>query len=251
MDLIERIGPALGIVAFLGLTVLVFLLFMQGREVRRLREWAGRAPERAREAADASLAAAEARGETKAPDGTLETPGRLANAWTSLSGAFGDRWRGLDRRLPVDARYLLGVLLVALVGAAVLTSGFGLIGDEGGGKHGKGHEPKPSVAVLNGTTVSGIQGVPQLAARVETEVVEPKGYKSGPVTNTSTSFDTTVVMFAPRHDGEAKALAAAVEPKLGQTAVQPMTQEVADLSGKAPVALVIGLDDAQFGSTSG
>jgi hypothetical protein len=107
------------------------------------------------------------------------------------------------------------------------------------------------VAVLNGTTVSGIQGVPQLAARVETEVVEPKGYKSGPVTNTSTSFDTTVVMFAPRHDGEAKALAAAVEPKLGQTAVQPMTQEVADLSGKAPVALVIGLDDAQFGSTSG
>jgi hypothetical protein len=252
MDLIERIGPALGIVAFLGLTILIFLLFIQSREIRRLREWAGRAPERAREAADASLTAAEARGESQPAVGGLEAPGRLANAWTSFSGAFGERWRALDRRLPVDARYILGVLLVAVVGAAVLTGGFGVIGgDEGGGRHAGGHEPKPSVAVLNGTTVSGIQGVPQLAAKIEAQVVEPKGYRSGPVTNTSSSFQATVVMFAPKHDAEARALATAVEPKLGQTGVQPMTQEVADLAGNAPLALVIGLDDSHFGSTSG
>ena len=62
IDLIERIGPYLGIVAFLGLAILAFLIFQQAREVRRLREWAGRAPERADEAAEASLAAAEAGG---------------------------------------------------------------------------------------------------------------------------------------------------------------------------------------------
>ena len=63
VDLLERIGPFLGIAAFLGLAVLAFLIFQQAREVRRLRDWAGRAPERAGEAAEASAAAAEARGE--------------------------------------------------------------------------------------------------------------------------------------------------------------------------------------------
>ena len=47
-DLIDRIGPYLGIAAFLGLAILAFLIIQQAREVRRLREWAGRAPESAR-----------------------------------------------------------------------------------------------------------------------------------------------------------------------------------------------------------
>ena len=61
-DLIEKIGPYLGIVAFGALAVLAFLIFQQAREVRRLRDWAGRAPERATEAAEATAAAVEARG---------------------------------------------------------------------------------------------------------------------------------------------------------------------------------------------
>ena len=36
-----------GLAAFLGLAVLALLYFSQARDVRRLREWAGRAPERA------------------------------------------------------------------------------------------------------------------------------------------------------------------------------------------------------------
>ena len=66
MDLIEKIGPFVGLAAFVALAVLAFLLFQQSRDLRRLREWAGRAPERAKEAADASLAAAELRGEETA-----------------------------------------------------------------------------------------------------------------------------------------------------------------------------------------
>ena len=47
MDLVERVGSYVGMAAFLGLAVLALLYFSQARDVRRLRDWAGRAPERA------------------------------------------------------------------------------------------------------------------------------------------------------------------------------------------------------------
>jgi hypothetical protein len=46
---IERIGSYAGFAAVIGLAVLSALYFSQARDVRRLREWAGRAPERAAE----------------------------------------------------------------------------------------------------------------------------------------------------------------------------------------------------------
>lgn len=245
MDLIERIGPALGIAAFVGLAVLVFFLFQQGRDIRRLREWAGRAPERAREAAEASLAAAEARGE--AAEGAEEGErgglrGRLAAFRKRVSGAVGPRWRELDRRLPVHPQYLFAGAAVVLVAAAVLTSGFGLFGEEGGKKraHSARSKDHPPVAVLNGTAVSG------LAAKVESQVVEPAGYKQGPVTNTDNSVSQTVVMFVPGKEGDANALAKAVEPKLGQTTTAPMTDVINSLADPAPLALVVGADDSEF-----
>src|SRR5712691_5939180 len=47
MHLIERVGSFVGLASFLGLAILALLYFSQARDVRRLREWAGRAPERA------------------------------------------------------------------------------------------------------------------------------------------------------------------------------------------------------------
>src|SRR6187397_2480602 len=47
MDLIERVGSYIGMASFLGLAILALLYFSQARDVRRLRDWAGRAPERA------------------------------------------------------------------------------------------------------------------------------------------------------------------------------------------------------------
>src|SRR5258708_14149683 len=46
---IKDYGSYAGIAAILGLAVLALLYFAQAREVKRLREWAGRAPERATE----------------------------------------------------------------------------------------------------------------------------------------------------------------------------------------------------------
>jgi hypothetical protein len=48
-DRIEQYGAYAGFASVLGLAVLSLLYFAQAREVKRLREWAGRAPERAAE----------------------------------------------------------------------------------------------------------------------------------------------------------------------------------------------------------
>src|SRR4029079_1538340 len=50
MDLIQEVGSYAGFAAVVGLAVLALLYFSQARDVRRLREWAGRAPERTGEA---------------------------------------------------------------------------------------------------------------------------------------------------------------------------------------------------------
>ena len=56
---VEKYGAYVGIAAFFGLAILSLLYFAQAREVKRLREWAGRAPERAAELEQAVLDHAE------------------------------------------------------------------------------------------------------------------------------------------------------------------------------------------------
>ena len=83
-----------------------------------------------------------------------------------------------------------------MIAAAVLTSGFGLLGGDdgssGGGKgkhHGGQSKPdKVEVAVLNATqeeTVGGgeVVGVPGLAGEVAKQVVKPAGFKIGEKTD--------------------------------------------------------------------
>ena len=51
MEIIEQIGAYAGLASIVGLAILSALYFSQARDVKRLREWAGRAPERAAEQA--------------------------------------------------------------------------------------------------------------------------------------------------------------------------------------------------------
>ena len=46
---ITQVGAIAAFAALLGIAVLSLLVFSQAREIKRLREWAGRAPERAAE----------------------------------------------------------------------------------------------------------------------------------------------------------------------------------------------------------
>lgn len=238
LDLIEKIGPFVGLAAFIGLAVLAFLIFQQSRDVRRLREWAGRAPERALEAADASAAAAEARGEAAGE----ERPGRFATFFSGVWGAIRSRYEAFDRGMPIDGRIVLGVLAAGIVAAGVLTSGFGLLGDGEGGKEASGKQDSrlPEVAVLNGTPTVG------LANRVATEVVRPAGYKVTVQDNAPTQFTQSTIMHLPKEKGDAAQLMRAVQKELGETPLEEMAADVEAASKGAKLALIIGADDANF-----
>jgi hypothetical protein len=246
MDFIDRIGPILGIAAFLGLAVLIVLVFLQAREVRRLREWAGRAPERALDAGEAIDAAAEARAE----DPDAPPPGRF----DGIRDWFDDRWDTLDRRSPIDPRLLVAGLLALIIAAGVLTSGFGLGGggdSSGGGAHNGKKASKKSkpidVAVFNATQADGVVGVPGLADRVANQVVDSKKFRSTVTEDAPTGVPDTIVMFAKDSDsGDADALAAALEPMLGKTDTTAMSAEIKAEANGAPLAVLIGLADDGF-----
>lgn len=247
MDLIDKIGPALGIAAFFGLSVLAFLLFQQSREVRRLREWAGRAPERAQDAADASQAAAEARGEGGADEET--GTGRIAALRQRIGNAVRPRMQALDRRMPVDGRYVAAGLLVAIVAAGVLTSGFGLVGgnDQGKGGGKSRHQPKPDIAVLNATQSPTAPPVAGLAHAVSIDVVKPAGYKVVAEDDAPSGLANTTIMYSGDFKDAADKFAQKVRPKLGDTAVTKMSSDVKANARGAKVGLLIGLDDSTFG----
>jgi hypothetical protein len=266
IDLIERIGPYLGIAAFLGLAILAFLIFQQAREVRRLREWAGRAPERASEAAEATAAAAEAKGdEVPQPEEMPEpSPGIMSRGWQRVRERTEPVLAEINRRSPVDPRYFLAVIAAAIIAAGVLTSGFGLLGSDDGQAGGQGHksgqkkdEKKAQVAVLNATQIEEngtvIQGVQGLASEVADKIVKPVGFKAprSLQRDAPTGFPESVIMFKPGEDAAADELASGVQDKLGTTSVEEMTDDISAVAGGAPLVLIIGQDDANvFGGAN-
>lgn len=251
---IDRLGAILGLAAFLGLAILGLLVIQQARDLRRLRRWAGQAPERA-------IAAAETRGEE------LPTPkrNRVMQALVSFGAAIHDRlgrawaavgrgFQALDRRSPIDLRIVAAILGLAVIAAVVvLTSGFGFFGeDDGDGKEGRKTIPpgKIEVAVLNGTAASGVAAVPGLATDVAPDV-KKAGYKLGPVGDTDTAFVETVVMYEPGEKAAARQVARDLDGALGKTPVQEIIAEVSELADGSDVALVLGADDAELPGAQG
>lgn len=252
MELIEQIGAFAGLAAFLGLAVLAMLAFSQGRDLRRLREWAGSAPERDGERKETTSAAASKRAEelraleearTAEQAAVTERERRRQRREAGLpEQTRGERFKGglsgLGARF-AEPRYLVVVFAVAVVavGGAIylVTQG----SDSTGGGNGKGKAAgrmKPAeieVTVLNGTATAGL-------AATYGDKVERKGFQLGAVTNSSTSFAGSVVMFERGHAPEARRVAAA----LGISEVQPMTADIASVSGGAPVSVVVGEDNA-------
>ncbi len=252
MELLKEIGAFAGLASFVGLALLALLAFSQARDIRRLREWAGSAPERDAERKEATSAVAAKRAEELRA---------LEEARTAEHEAVEHREERRRRReagLPevtrrerlregfstfgarlADPRYLVGIFVIVLALAAggvyLATQG----SDSADGKRGSGSKAaatRPSeieVTVLNGTAVPG------LAAKFGDEV-EQRGFQLGAVTNSSTSFTESVVMFERGNAPEARRVANALDI----SEVRLMTPEIASVSGGAPVSVVVGEDNA-------
>lgn len=262
MELLKEIGAFAGLVAFLGLAVLALLSFAQGRDLRRLREWAGSAPERDTERKEStSAAAAERAEEMRKLEEAREAERRAADLREQrrerreaglpeltrgerlrerFGGGTEGGGRGFGARLG-EPRYLVALFVVVVLIAGGIAYAVSQGGDDGAGGRGgtqASHALKPSeieVTVLNGTAVDGLAGT-------YGDMVERRGYQLGAVTNSRSSFADSVVMFKPGDGREAHRVADSLEI----SRVQPMTSEIASLAAGAPVAVVIGEDNASL-----
>ena len=256
---VERIGSFAGLASFLGLAVFALLLFAHGRDIRRLRDWAGSAPEREQERMEATQNIAAQRAEelreleeskTAEHDAIADRELRRQRREEGLpektrGERFKERFSGFGESLSRPA--LLGVLFVVFVlvvggvAYAVLNSGSDNSSAKtskksGGGNKKKGAQVSPGeieVAVLNGTAVTGL-------AASWGDKIEKKGFELGAVTNTNSTFEESVVMFEPGAKPEAKEVA----ERLSIKNVEAMIPEVAEVSNEAKVSVVVGEDNA-------
>jgi hypothetical protein len=250
---IEQIGAFAGLAAFLGLAILALLSFTHGRDIRRLREWAGSAPERDAERKEQTSTIAAQRAEE------LRALQEARTAEHQAVSSREERRRQREEGLPVEGRgerlrgrfsgageiassplALVALFLVLVVvvggGAYLLLSG----DDEGGNSAGSKQAAakiKPAeieVSVLNGTAVPGL-------AAVFGDKVEGKGFDLGAVTNSSSSFGDSVVMFKRGHKPEAQKVAKQLQIKK----LQLMSGEIESVSAGAAVAVIVGEDNAE------
>jgi hypothetical protein len=205
LEIVQEIGAAAGLAAGVGLAVLSALHFSHAREVRRLREWAGRAPERV------------GRGVTAAPGRAAGVPPPVA---------------------------LVGLLVLCGAAAYGVTQLTGGGGDNSGNVNAVPDKPKRNgaavkpgsvtVAVLNGTTVPG------LAAALRDQIAAA-GFKQGTIDVFSDQqLAESVVQYAPGHRAEAKA----VGRRVGISRREPVTAGGRALAGDATVIVIAGADRA-------
>jgi LytR cell envelope-related transcriptional attenuator len=126
---VEKYGAYVGLAAFLGLAVLTVLYFAQARELKRLRDWAGRAPERAQEVEARVVAQAEElrRAEPEAApaaerSGTVGPAQPVAKPATAAAAPSGNgRGTGTPAPIPPGPRPAVAIAAAAAQAAAVAT----------------------------------------------------------------------------------------------------------------------------------
>jgi hypothetical protein len=253
LEIVKEIGAFAGLVAFLGLALLALLSFAQARDIRRLREWAGSAPERDADRKESTSAAAqeraeemrkleEAREEERRAADLRETRRQRREAGLpelTRGERLRERFGTADRvgsRLG-DPRYLVAIflVLVAVVGgvAYVVTRDSGSGDAKGKQAAAAVKASEIEVSVLNGTAVPGL-------AATYGNKVEQHGFKLGAVSNSSSSFTESVVMFMPNSGREAHRVASA----LGISRVRPMSSDISSAAAGAQVAVVVGEENA-------
>ena len=251
MELVERVGSYVGFAAFLGLAILALLYFSQARDVRRLREWAGRAPERAAGSEPAERATEVAPATPAAQHSLPATPFSQA-AEPRRRKPLRERVRNVH--IP-HARYIAMAVAGLLIAGGAAFAVLQLTGDDGtttsasnperGSGGGGGDDNRSSgrrqvnvdpsqvtVAVLNGTAVQG------LAAQVGEEL-RSGGFTLGTIGNAARidQTDSEVLYRA----GESRA-ARAVANRLGIDRTSPVDSVNEEIAGSFDAVVLVGSD---------
>jgi LytR cell envelope-related transcriptional attenuator len=270
VDLIDKAGTIVALVATAGILLLLPLYLSQRRDVIRLREWMEREPDHPASDIGASeilLDRAELEleelldetGEAEAPPepagAPTPTPATGAPAVTAAQRVASERpaltritmeraalephprWRRFVARV-TQPRLLIGIAVVALIlGVAAIFGSEKLLelGDSGKGGGGKIDSGDISVFVLNGTDVGG------LAAKVGDNVEENNFDLQHPLSTDPEHFDQSVVMFSKGQRAEAEKVARS----LGINPVQPIDRQTQQLAGDADVVVIAGEDRAR------
>jgi hypothetical protein len=159
-DKIDQYGAYAGFASVLGLAVLSLLYFAQAREVKRLREWAGRSPERAADLQERAVAAAQQRA-IVSPQRPATPVGAPAPA---VAGGAGSDARpaaatpaGQAQGAPAVAPAAAAAATAA--GAATATPGAPAAPVGAGGADGPG-QPTTAMPAANGAAGAGGAGSP-------------------------------------------------------------------------------------------
>jgi hypothetical protein len=253
MHLIERVGSYVGLASFLGLAILALLYFSQARDVRRLREWAGRAPERAADMEQTATQQAATHVPPALPASQHQLPPTpLAEAAVRKRKPLRERIRNVH--IP-QLRYLALTLAGVLVLGGAAYGAVELIGNDGssssgpdsptggghrkdasdGGKRERQVNVDPSqvtVAILNGTTVQG------LAAKIGEEV-RAGGFTLGTIGNAARIDQSRSQVLYRKGQGTA---ARAVANRLGIQSIGQVDTVNAEIAGSFDAIVLVGSD---------
>lgn len=253
MDLLERVGSYVGLASFLGLAILALLYFSQARDVRRLRDWAGRAPERAVEIERTATQEPATHVPPALPASQHSLPPTpLAEASVKKRRPLRERIRNVH--IP-QARYVaLTVVSLLVLGGAAYGAVELISSDDGGSgtarKQGGDRDRSEdrtrrearnvnpadvTVAVLNGTTVQG------LAAQIGEEV-RANGFAIGVIGNAARIDQSrSAVLYRKGQSAAARAVA----NRLGIRSIDPVDSVNAEIAGSFDAVVLVGADRSQ------
>lgn len=245
-SMIETVGAYAGLVSLLAVLVLSLLVFSQARDLRRLREWAGGAPERDAEVRELSELVAEERSQE------LQVLADREQRRLERGDSGGD---GFWARLGRPGRVMAVIALVVVVGAAGAWAGTTLLGSDDDssraaklrqakirqkraanqGAAATGLKPEEiKVGVLNGTGGTEVGLAAEYANRLEQD-----GYVLGAVTDLPAEpFSSSVVMYLKGNEEAAEQVGRSID--VSETEL--MTSEVSELTPGAVATAVIGTD---------
>jgi hypothetical protein len=224
--------------AMLGFLVVSLLMFSMARDLKRLRDWAGGAPERDAEIREVSEVVAEQKSQelkilAEREERRLEREGLVTTS-------FWDRLGRGGRIMAIAA----GVLVL---GAAAAFAGTSLLGGDDAGKQGNTNNRQAGglrPAQIRADVLNGTGGAETGLAAEYAAVLEKKGFKVGATGDAPSTFDESTVMFTQGNEAAARKVAQA----LNISDTRLVTNEVADVTSGATVTAVIGVNHSELPS---